>query len=645
MSTLSIGVSGLNAAMVGITTTSHNIANVSTPGYNRQVVIQASNGSLLSGAGFVGQGTHVDNIKRVYSGYLTQQVLTAQAGAAEMDSYYQQVSQIDNLLGDAASGLSSALSGFFDGVQSVSNNPSSISARQSMLSTAQTLVARFQSLDTRLTQIRDGVNAQIVTQAEQISSYATQIADINNRVLLAQAGSMNQQPNDLLDQRDQLIAEVNKLIQVSTVTQSDGSLSVFIGNGQPLVVGSEAYSITAGPAAADPGKTVVMLKGPGGTEVEIPESQLTGGSLGGLISFRNESLNEAQNALGRVALSLATTFNAQHELGLDLNDAMGGEFFHVAEPLTSLANKNNTGSGALTVMLSDSAALDLTTSDYRLGYAGGSYTLTRLSDGTVWSDTSLSALSATAAQGFNIAVAGTPANGDSFLIQPTRRGASSVSVAITDPRAIAAAAPMTTSAASANTGTGSISVGSVDSADPALRDTVEIRFTSASTFDVVDMTTSTTLASAQPYTSGDDISFNGWTVQVSGVPGASDVFTVSSNVLGVSDGRNAVALGALQTSKTMMGSTAGGTLHGTSSYLDAYAQLVSEIGNKTREVKLIGQSQTALADAAVAEQQALSGVNLDEEAANLIRYQQAYQASAKVIDIASKLFDSILAIG
>jgi flagellar hook-associated protein 1 FlgK len=637
MSTLSIGVSGLNAATIGLTTTSHNIANSSTAGYNRQVAVQGTNFSVLTGAGFIGQGTHVETVKRIYSEFLSEQVMSAQTSAAEMDSYLQQISQIDNILADASSGLSSAMSGFFSGVQAVASDPASISGRQSMLSTAQTLVARFQSLNQRMAEIREGVNAQITSEVSLVSSYASQIAELNERILYAQAGSQNQQPNDLLDQRDQLISELNQRVRVSTITQTDGTMSVFFGNGQPLVVGTDSYSLSTVAAADDPERLVVVVRTPGGTTIQVPESQISGGTLGGLTSFRSESLDSAQNALGRIAIALTQTFNNQHRLGQDLTGALGGDFFSVAGP-TAYSSSLNGGSGVLTASFAANAATNLTTSDYRLSYDGANYTLTRLSDNQTWTGATAAAVATTASQGFDLALSGTPNAGDSFKIEPTRSGASSIAVAVTDARNIAAAAPMRTAAALANTGTGTVSAGTVNGPAPPnanLQQTVTITFVDATHFDVVG--TGTGNPTNVAYTAGASISYNGWTIQISGAPKAGDTFTVSANTNGVSDNRNAVALAGLQTIDTMIG--------GTASYLEAYAQLVSEVGNKTREVKTVGESQTALAEAAIASQQEMSGVNLDEEAANLIRYQQAYQASAKVIEISSKLFDSILALG
>jgi len=646
MSTLSIGVTGLTAANIGLSTTSHNIANASTPGYNRQVVVQGTNIPVLTGAGFLGQGTNVQTVKRIYDQFLSRQVLSAQTNASEMDVYLREISQIDNLLADPTAGLSPALSEFFKGTQEVAANPASIPARQSMLSSAQALVARFQSLDQRMAEIRDGINAQITSEVALVNSYARQIADINQRIILARAGSLTQQPNDLLDQRDQLIADLNKEVRVTTVVQGDGAFNVFFGSGQPLVIGTEYFTLNAQAAADDPERIVIAMKAPGGTTTELPESQITGGTLGGLVSFRSGSLDSAQNALGRVAIALTQNFNDQHQLGQDLTGALGGAFFSVSAP-TAYANSLNTSGAQVTAAFTATAASDLTASDYQLAYtAANTFTMTRLSDGASWTGTGATPAAALTdlmtvqmpGQGFNLALTGTPNVGETFKVQPARTGAESIRVVLADPRNIAAAAPMRSSAALANTGTGAISAGTVNPPAPPnanLQNQVTITFDNPpTTFDVAG--TGTGNPSNVAFTAGADISYNGWTVQISGAPMAGDVFTMAQNSSGVSDNRNAVRLAALQTTSTMIG--------GTASYQSAYSQIVSEVGNKARQVETIGLAQQNLVDQAEAERQRMSGVNLDEEAANLLRYQQAYQASAKVIQIASSLFDELLAI-
>ncbi|MBK6402847.1 MAG: flagellar hook-associated protein FlgK [Rhodocyclaceae bacterium] len=630
MSTLSIGISGLTAANIGLATTSHNIANASTLGYNRQVLVQGTNLPVLTGAGFIGQGTQVETVRRIYDQFLSRQVLSAQASTSEMDSYLGQIQQIDNLLADASSGVSPALSAFFAGVQEVAAYPTSIPARQAMLSSSESLVARFQALDQRLTEIRDGVNSQVMSEVTLINSYSGQIAELNQAILQSRAGGFGQEPNDLLDQRDQLIAELNKSVRVSTVEQGDGSINVFIGNGQPLVVGNQRYTLKAIESAADPRRIVVGMATGGGNVIELPESQIVGGTLGGLVAFRGESLDSAQNALGRVAIALALGVNEQHQLGMDLTGALGGAYFSVAAPVP-VPGDGNTGTASIGASFATTAASDLTTSDYRLSYAAGVYTLTRLSDDTSWTGGSAAAVATTAAQGFDLTLnAGVPANGDSFLIQPTRTGAQSIAVAISDPRAIAAAAPIRTAKTLTNTGTGSISAGVVlDATDAALLTTTTINFV-AGGYQINGA------GAVIPYTSGANIDLNGWRVVISGAPAVGDVFTVEANTAGVADNRNAMLLAALQTASTMAGGTAG--------YQSAYSQIVSAVGNKTRQVETIGQAQANLVTQAAAQRERVSGVNLDEEAANLLRYQQAYQASAKVIQIAGSLFDDLLAV-
>ena len=638
MSIFSIGVSGLNAAQIGQLTTSHNIANASTQGYSRQQIVQGTNTPMFTGAGFLGQGANVQTVQRVYNNFLGGQVLSSQTGASEMDSYLAEVRQIDNLLADPSAGLSPALSDFFKGVQDVAANPASIPARQSMISASQALTGRFQSLDRRLREIRDGVNSQVASEATLISSYAKQIAEVNQNIVRAQAAGPTRPANDLLDKRDQLIADLNKEIRVTTLLQSDGTYSVFIGNGQPLVVGTLSFTMQAAPAADDPERTSIALRSPTGSTVSLPEKLLTGGKLGGLIAFRSESLDSVENGLGRIALTLAQNFNDQHRLGQDLTGAPGGNYFDVslAGP-TVRANADNAGSGAVTATIVAGSIGNLSTSDYRLTYNGGAnYTLTRLSDNVVLVN---AAPLPASVDGFSIAIGGAAVAGDSFLIQPTRNGAGSLALAVTDPRSVAAAAPIRTAAALGNTGTASVSPGTVNAPPPPnanLTQTVTISFATPTTFNVTG-TGAGLPALGVAYTSGASISYNGWTAQITGTPASGDTFTVAANSSGVADSRNAVLLGALQTRTPMVG--------GTASYQSAYAQIVSQVGNKTRQVEVTGQAQQIFADQATAALQSLSGVNLDEEAANLLRYQQAYQASAKVLDVAGKLFEEILALG
>jgi len=632
-----IGVSGINAAQVGLATTGHNISNATTPGFNRQQAIQSTNTPQFTGAGFIGQGTNVATIKRVYNEYLANQVQSTQTRLSEVDTYYSEIKQIDNMLANQSAGLSSALNEFFTGTNQVASNPASVSARQVMLSSSQALVGRFQSIDNRLNEIRNGINTQITSTVSGINSYATQIAEMNQRIVVAQASGSNQAPNDLLDQRDQLISDLNKLVRVSTVSQTDGTLNVFVGNGQPLVVNIQSFVFGAMPSPTDSTRLTVGMILPGGPLAAIPEAQLNGGTLGGLLSFRSNSLDTTQNAIGRVALGFATTFNDQHRLGQDLNGLAGANFF--TAPVPRVINANNpANAGTATIGAAVANVANITTSDYTLtANGGGNFTLTRLSDNTnLFTATTLPQT----VDGLTISLtAGAAVAGDTFLIQPTRNAANTIAVALTDPRGIAAAAPIRTAASLANTSTAKISAGTVNPPAPQnvnLTQAVNITFNNPpTTFNVTGTGTGNPINVA--YTAGSNITYNGWTMQISGTPAAGDVFNVSANASGVADNRNALLLSGLNSVSTLVG--------GTTTYQGAYAQVVSDVGNKTREMEVMSAAQTNMLKQAQDAQQSLSGVNLDEEAANLLRYQQAYQASGKMIEIASKLFDTLLGLG
>jgi len=636
-SVFNIGVSGLAAAQAGLLTTGHNISNASTPGFNRQQIVQSTNTPQFTGAGYFGQGTNVTTVQRVYNQFLASQTLSAQTRLSELNAYADQIRQVDGLLADPSAGLSTALNDFFRGVHEVAANPASIPARQSMLSMAQALVGRFQSVDNRLNEIRDGVDTQLASTVADINSYTTQIAALNQRIILAQAAGPGQPANDLLDQRDQLIAQLNQQVRVTTLTESDGSLSVFVGNGQAVVVGAQSYGLATMQSGEDASRMTVGITLASGGTAALPEAMLTGGTLGGLLAFRRESLDTAQNALGRIALGLAETFNAQHRLGQDLTGALGGNFFTAPAPQVITPNNPPNG-GTAAIGVAVASAANLTTSDYRLtANGGGNYTLVRLSDSTtVFSATALPQT----VDGLTISLASGAANaGDSFLIQPTRAAAHDIAVALTDARSIAAAAPIRTAASNGNSGTGAIGAGSVNAPPPVnanLTQTVTITFNNPpTTFDVAG--TGTGNPAGVAYTAGGSISYNGWTVQIGGTPAAGDVFTISANSAGVADNRNALLLAGLQTGKTLAG--------GTASYQSAYAQIVSDVGNKTREIQVTATAQESVVKQAEDAQQSLSGVNLDEEAANLLRYQQAYQASGKMIEIADKLFNTLLELG
>lgn len=627
-----IAITGLQAAQAGLITAGHNISNANTPGFTRQQVDFSNATPLATGSGFFGNGVDVVTVQRLYSQFLSNEVLTASTQSSSLDSNYSQIQQIDNLLADPSAGVSPALQNFFTAVQGVATTPNVDASRQAMLSSAQALASSFQGIDQQLTGLRDGVNSAISATTQEISNFATQIADLNQRIIVARSATGGQPPNDLLDQRDQLVANLNKDIRATVVTQGDGAYNVFIGSGQPLVAGTQAYSLATLHDPLDPTKLTIGYRTPSGV-VQLPEATLSGGSLGGLLDFRSQALDPAQNALGRVAITLAQTVNAQHELGQDLNGQLGTSLFSIGPPQVN-SNLNNTGNAVIAAAFDTNNVGALTTSDYRLNYDGTNYTLTRLSDNT----TRTFATFPQNVDGFTLSLAsGAAAAGDSFLIRPTVDGASTLNVAITDPTKVAAAAPIRTAQGAANTGTGTVSAGTVNvppPPDPNLKQPVTITFTSPTTFDVTG--TGTGNPAGVAYTAAQNITFNGWTVQISGAPATGDSFSIGPNTGGSGDNRNALALASLQTAKILDG--------GTASYQGAYAALVSQIGTQTQQLQVTSAAQASILQQVQTAQQSYSGVNLDEEAANLIRFQQAYQASGKVLQIASTLFATLLQI-
>ncbi len=625
---LNIGVSGLLTFQRNLATTSHNISNVNTPGYSRQRVELGTRPPQFAGGGYAGSGVQVTSVQRVYDSFLTSQIRASTSANSQLQTLYSNASQVDNLLADAQSGLSPALQDFFSAVQGVADHPASIPARQVLLSNAAGLTDRFQYLNQRLGDLRNSINTQLQTITTEINSLAQGIANVNKDIVDAVGSGAGAAPNDLLDKRDTLIAQLAERVAVTTVAQDDGSLNVFIGNGQSLVVGGASNTLATASNAFDPTRLEVAFKI--GTTTAIISDNLTGGTLGGVLQFRNQVLDSTQNSLGRLATGLVNTFNAQHLEGQDLNGALGAAFFN-AGAVQVLARSSNSGSGVLSTTISDANAL--TSSDYRLQNNAGTYTLTRLSDNTV---TTLAGFPGTPAtvDGVTISLsAGTINSGDSYLIQPTRNGARDISVAISDPRKIAAAAPIRTGKSLNNLGSGGVSTGEVlNSADAALLNTVTITFNNPpTTFAVTGVVPD---PSPVTYTSGANIAYNGWQIQITGTPQAGDTFTVQRNTNGVSDNRNALLMGGLQTQLTLSGSSA--------SYQDLYGQVIAQVGSTTHQADISRQAQEGLLRQVTAARDAVSGVNLDEEAADLVRFQQAYQAAAQVISSSNSLFDALL---
>jgi flagellar hook-associated protein 1 FlgK len=645
---LSIGKTGLFAAQTALSTTGHNITNANVEGYSRQGVVQATSITMETGVGFVGTGTKVAEIKRYSDEFLNQQVRTATASTSSLDAYHAQISQIDNLLADTSSGLSPAIQNFFSAVQDVTGNGASIPSRQALLSSSETLAASFQQIDARLEEIGDGVNSQIETNVNLINTYARQIAEINAKI--GSYGSIEQrQPNDLLDQRDQLVMELNKHVKASVTAGSNNALNVSIGNGQPLVVGQQAFQLATMKTPTDLTRLTVGYV-TGDKVTRLPENALAGGELGGMLEFRTGTLDRVQNAIGRLAIGMAFTVNAQHKLGIDGSGQQGKDFFVQAPAYVAAAVDNaSTSTAKVGAVVSDPT--QLTDSDYKVESDGSSFYVTRLSDNKRTKvDPYDAAGTSRTIDGVDFSISGNAASGDNYLVRPTANGASGFQLALTDVGQIAAGTPIATSAPLANKGTGLIGAGSVSAdyfaAPPALPIALSFDagaggqltgFPAGATVSMtLNGTTTTHTGGSAPFKAGASYSFSGVNITMSGVPQNGDTFNINANIAGTADTRNIQALGALQTKNIFNG--------GSATYQSAFAQTVSAVGNKTREVQVNASAGEALLKQVRGAALDVSGVNLDEEATNLLKYQQAYQAAGKVMQIANTIFDTLLSI-
>ena len=680
---LGISVSGLLASQRNLSTTSHNIANANTDGYSRQRVDVVARTPQARANGAVGTGVIVSNVGRVYDEFVAGEVRDNTSSSTAFNINHQYTSQVDNLLSDPNAGLAPSLQSFFAAVNGVADDPSSASARQVLVSEANSLSERFNYLDDRFNTIRKGVNQDVHNMVGEASEIADSIAKLNDTVVKAREIGGNT-PSDLLDQRDRLVEKLASLVSVRVAEQEDGRLNVFMGNGQALVIGSVASELKAQNGRNDPDEVEIVFKSGNGAESVITRF-LTGGKLGGLLEFRRGILDASQNELGRIAIGIAKTFNDQHRLGMDINNDLGENFFFASDERTPkvLPHSRNEGDTLLGAEITD--INKLTISDYELIYREGQYKLIRLKDDKLIGTYS-SLPAEVESEGFRInKISGSSLeNGDTFTIRPTRLGAQNFSTVIADVGKIAAASPLRTEANIGNLGNGEISAAIVHDTEnhvfdrnrSKLNPPFVIRFIDESHYEVLDNSGNAipfklaavpedsriqTDAEGHPVTVADKEQANppgvstvleydpkkggdvfplpdgtdfGFRVHLSGEPKGGDTFRIEFNTDGIGDNRNAVALAKLQNTPTLANNTI--------DYSQAYAQLVSRVGSKTHELEINAEAQNKLLTQAKERQESISGVNLDEEAANMLRYQNLYQANAQVIATANKLLDTLL---
>lgn len=648
---LGIGTSGLLAFQRSLSTISHNIANVSTEGYSRQQTDLVTRIPSISGNGFIGNGVDISSITRSYDAFLENNVRSSTSSKSEFEAFSALAAQLDNVLASPDTGMDAAIQRFFNSVQDVADDPTSSTARQVMFNEAQQLTDQFNSVAEWVDNLRGQVNADLRNSVTDINRLTASIAEINQSIVIDQARSGGQPANDLLDQRDMLIKELSQHVSVTTLEQDDGSLNVMVGSGQVLVRGNQSTSLEVFiEAGADPQHLSIGIQGGGGIRIPVTE-QLSGGKIGGLLGFRDRMLDPSSNSLGLVAVGIASFFNEQHAKGVDLDGALGIDFFNIPQPQAITLN------GTLdNIAVAFEDASQLTNGEYKMQFNAGAWSLLRTDTGQSISMTgSGTAADPFVADGMSLEVLAAPANGDSYLIRPTRNGALNLEMNLGNSRQIATAAPVRSSASVNNTGSGVISAGSVTDINNAAFQTppgqltppLLMRFTGPASYDVYDNTNpaAPVLLEAgiayNPATGGDLLPTPGgldygYQMMISGAPQAGDEFTTAFNSNGTGDNRNALLLAGLSSEKLMSG--------GTLSLLQSYTGLIADVGTSTAQAQRNSITQQQLYDQAIASRESLSGVNLDEEAADLVRYQQAYQAAAQVISTAQSLFDTLLSV-
>lgn len=665
----SIGLSGLRAAQTNLSVTGQNITNVNTPGYSRQSAVQTTSPASFSGAGYMGNGTKVVDIQRIYNQFLTNQVRTTTSASAANEAYRMQIEELNSTLSSTASGITSGMQNYFDALQTAIEDPASLPARQLVLSEAQGLAGRFNSVHEQLSTQNRFINDQMSNVAQQVTRLAQSVAGYNDAI--AKAAANGAAPNDLLDARDEVIRQLSSYVGVNVVNQDDQSVNLFIGSGQPLVVGKEASVLKAAPGKADPLRVDIQLVS--GQSAQDVTGLISGGELGGLLDYRENVLDLALNALGRMSLSMASEFNEQLGKGLDLNGQFGGPLFtDINSPelldQRSRAREGNSSNNALKVGIADTAQLG--TTDYEVTFTGEStFTVRRVSDNQMVGSYDMSVTDSSeegypAFEGLDLSASPDDgyAAGDRFLLTPTRSEAQHLGVVMMDPRQLAFAAPLVSDADLQNRGSGSVTQPVLEKSDPApttialagLAAAVGddgVKFTYA--FDAATNTGTLTLAADPgPFSPATiavpspgarqeitwDVGGHTFSMTLSGTPQHGDTFTVKFNEGGVADNRNALLMSELQ-NRAVLGKSdeARGF-----SLLDGYGDLVQKVATFTAQSRTESEANQAMLIQATNNRNSVSAVNLDEEAASLIQFEQYYNASAQIIQVARTVFDTLI---
>lgn len=620
------GLSGLLAAQRAIQVTSNNVANANTEGYSRQRVEFAALPGQQLGNLSIGSGVAISGIDRIFDQFIAAQLLGSTASEQRAVAFNAMALRLDGLLGNPDTSVASSVQRFLDQTEAVGRDPTSTANRQQLLMEAENLAARFRQADQQLDAMDREMNARLQQSVNSVNTQAQAIASLNARI----ADSAGNPPLELLDQREQLLRQLSGQLDFTTVRQTDGSINVLAGSGQPLVLGARAnpLELMADPYDASRQQPGIRI---GDTTQDISR-RIAGGELGGLLAFRSEVLDTTRRELGHYALALTTVVNDQHAQGVDLDGQRGGPLFAGVDPVTS-SGRGNTGNAILTASIADQGAV--LPRDYELRFDGSDWSIRNGIDGSPLAFTgSGTAGDPLLIEGMAITVSGTAVAGDRFLVQPAAQAASKMRTIIGDPARVAAAAPLTATRPLANPSDTTVDgLAVTDPANPALLVPVTVSFDAPGSYRLLDAG-GATLSGPLAWAEGDAIEYNGWSLDLAGQPAAGDRFEVAATRPGSGNNGNALAVAdALRGGRFGAGAT---------SLSDLGAGLVSNVGAIAARSNSELSVQQALRQQAELDMESVSGVNLEEEAVNLLRYQEAYMAASKVIGMANDLFVTLL---
>ena len=638
---LNVGTRALIANQVALQTAGNNIANVNTPGYSRQSVVLQNVAGQFTGGGYIGKGVDIQTIQRNHSEFLTRQATLASATQYGDTTRADKLKQLQAIFAGGTNGLGAAVNDMLNAFSDVASVPTDLTARTVALTRVDETANRMRAASQSLDDLQLGVAQALDEKVSAINSLARNIAGVNDEIARAQGSG--QPPNDLLDRRDQLVRELNQYVQTSSIPADDGTVGLFIGGSQALVLGTAVAPVEIVPDDfGDTLKNKLAINRNGGL-ITIEENSLGGGEISGLLRFQNTDLVEGRNLLGRLTLAITSKMNDQHKLGLDLNGNPGGNLFteeSFAKSVLTPVPPATINSGNAMLGLSISNASEFAASDYEVLFTSATTgTITRRSDGVNvdFPQTPAAAAPALAVvDGLNFNLASGAANaGDRYLIKPFSTAASNISSVFSTPRALAVASPLAGSMGTGNLGSLQLNA-LVTRENPVTAIPVTLTFTGPNSY-----LRSDTGATVHAYVPGVAIEYDAaaagtsaWALTLSGAPQAGDSFTVDAQPASHRNlnGGNAAALMNLRDLTMFDGAP----------LTDGYSGLISQIGVRTQSANYSAEVSTSIAANLEQDRTGIAGVNLDEEAAKLLQYQQAYQASAKMIQIAQNIFDTLL---